>query len=131
MARCDRCRQENPAEAQVCGGCGARLFLRCPTCSTPNQPGSKFCHECGRALGGAAPRPLPPDNYTPPHLAQRILTSRAALEGERKLITVLFADIKGSMELLAGRDPEEAHALLNPVFLQMLDAVHRFEGTVN
>jgi class 3 adenylate cyclase len=82
-------------------------------------------------LGGAAPRPLPPDNYTPPHLAQRILTSRAALEGERKLITVLFADIKGSMELLAGRDPEEAHALLNPVFLQMLDAVHRFEGTVN
>ncbi len=131
MARCDRCQQESPAGALFCGGCGAPLLVTCPACGTRNPLGSKFCHECGRALGGSAPRPFPLDSYTPPHLAQRILTSRAVLEGERKLITVLFADMKGSMEILAGRDPEEAHALLNPIFLQMLDAVHRYDGTVN
>src|SRR5204863_4097664 len=65
------------------------------------------------------------------HLAERILTSRAALEGERKQVTVLFADLKGSMELLADRDPEEARAILDPVLERMMEAVHRYEGTVN
>ena len=69
--------------------------------------------------------------YTPPHLAEKILTSRSALEGERKQVTVLFADLKGSMELLADRDPEEARQLLDPVLERMMDAVHRYEGTVN
>jgi class 3 adenylate cyclase/tetratricopeptide (TPR) repeat protein len=69
--------------------------------------------------------------YTPPHLAEQILTSRSALEGERKQVTVLFADLKGSMELLAERDPEEARQLLDPVLERMMDAVHRYEGTVN
>ena len=72
-----------------------------------------------------------PDSYTPKHLAERILTSRAALEGERKQVTVLFADLKGSMELLADRDPEEARQLLDPVLERMMEAVHRYEGTVN
>jgi class 3 adenylate cyclase/tetratricopeptide (TPR) repeat protein len=75
---------------------------------------------------GRAPRA-----YTPAHLAEKILTSRAALEGERKQVTVLFADLKGSMELLADRDPEEARALLDPILERMMDAVHRYEGTVN
>jgi class 3 adenylate cyclase len=72
-----------------------------------------------------------PESYTPKHLAEKILTSKAALEGERKQVTVLFADLKGSMELLADRDPEEARKLLDPVLTLMMDAVHRYEGTVN
>ena len=72
-----------------------------------------------------------PESYTPKHLAEKILTSKAALEGERKQVTVLFADLKGSMELLADRDPEEARKLLDPVLERMMEAVHRYEGTVN
>ncbi len=90
--------------------------------------------------GGAASSPAPavtptptsaPLGYTPPYLAEKILTSRSALEGERKQVTVLFADLKGSMELLAERDPEEARQLLDPVLEHMMAAVHRYEGTVN
>src|SRR5262244_1873810 len=73
----------------------------------------------------------PPLAYTPPYLAEKILTSRMALEGERKLVTVLFADLKGSMELIRDLDPEQAQALLDPALHAMMDAVHRFEGTVN
>jgi class 3 adenylate cyclase len=72
-----------------------------------------------------------PHAYTPSHLAEKILTSRTALEGERKQVTVLFADLRGSMELLADRDPEEARQLLDPVLERMMVAVHRYEGTVN
>src|SRR5919108_4610253 len=72
-----------------------------------------------------------PLTYTPAYLAEKILTSRGALEGERKQVTVLFADLKGSMELLADRDPEGARQLLDPVLERMMDAVHRYEGTVN
>jgi class 3 adenylate cyclase len=88
--------------------------------------------------GGAEIVPAPardearaPRSYMPPHLAEKILTSRRALEGERKQVTVLFADLKGSMELLADRDPEEARQLLDPVLEPMMAAVHRYEGTVN
>jgi class 3 adenylate cyclase len=80
------------------------------------------------AVAAPAPAPLA---YTPPYLAEKILTSRTALEGERKQVTVLFADLKGSMELLADRDPEEARQLLDPVLDRMMEAVHRYEGTVN
>ena len=72
-----------------------------------------------------------PLSYTPPYLAEKILTTRSALEGERKQVTVLFADLKGSMALLADRDPEEARQLLDPVLERMMAAVHRYEGTVN
>jgi hypothetical protein len=77
------------------------------------------------------PPPQAPLAYTPPYLTEKILTSRGALEGERKQVTVLFADLKGSMELLADRDPEEARQLLDPVLERMMAAVHRYEGTVN
>jgi class 3 adenylate cyclase len=72
-----------------------------------------------------------PESYTPKHLAERIINSKAALEGERKQVTVLFADLKGSMELLGDRDPEEARKILDPVLELMMEAVHRYEGTVN
>src|SRR6266702_3963746 len=83
------------------------------------------------ALAPAATPAQAPLAYTPPYLAEKILTSRSALEGERKQVTVLFADLKGSMELLADRDPEEARQLLDPVLERLMAAVHRYEGTVN
>ncbi len=81
--------------------------------------------------GTAAAQFISPQTYTPKHLAEKILTSKSALEGERKQVTVLFADMKGSMELLADRDPEEARKLLDPILEHMMEAVHRYEGTVN
>src|SRR5262249_57137232 len=88
----------------------------------------------GHAVGSGSAVPvrwLAPETYTPKHLAEKILTSKSALEGERKQVTVLFADLKGSMELLADRDPEEARKILDPVLEVMMEAVHRYEGTVN
>jgi class 3 adenylate cyclase/tetratricopeptide (TPR) repeat protein len=96
--------------------------------------GARFCLQCGQpvAAGTAAPIRSPaPETYTPKHLAERILMSKAALEGERKQVTVLFADTKGSTEMLAERDPEEARKLLDPILERMMEAVHRYEGTVN
>ena len=90
--------------------------------------------QCGQAMTAvpAAPVRSPsPETYTPRHLAEKILTSKAALEGERKQVTILFADLKGSMELMADRDPEEARRVLDPVLERMMEAVHRYEGTVN
>src|SRR5207249_10143334 len=81
--------------------------------------------------GAARSRYAPPAAYTPKHLAEKILTSKLTLEGERKQVTVLFADLKASMELLADRDPEEARKLLGPVLEHMMEAVHRYEATVN
>jgi uncharacterized OB-fold protein len=118
--RCPHCQQDNPAEARFCNGCGARLQLTCPSCGHVNPPGGRFCNGCGtkpteQARVGTETRLASPETYTPKHLAERILTSKAALEGERKQVTVLFADLKGSMELLADRDAEEARKLLDPV----------------
>ena len=108
--------------------------MTCLACGFVAEPGSRFCGGCGRPLsGGPAPDPrwASPEAYTPRHIADRIRTSRPAVEGERKQVTVLFADLKGSLEMLADRDPEEARALLDPVLELMMDAVHRYEGTVN
>ena len=131
--RCSRCRHDNAAGAKFCGECGARLEAACAACGTANPPGNKFCQECGAALGGGRPdtRFASPDAYTPSHLARKILTARASLPGERKKVTVLFADLKGSLELMADRDPEDARALLDGVIERLMEAVHRFEGTVN
>jgi class 3 adenylate cyclase len=109
--------------ARACAKCGRRL-----------SPTSKFCPECAHPTGLDAPattRFTLLEGYTPKHLAEKILGSKAALEGERKLVTVLFADLKGSMEFLADRDPEEARKILDPVLEHMMEAVHRYEGTVN
>ncbi len=134
--KCPRCQQENAPQAKFCNGCGGRLERACPSCAHPNPPESRFCNECGQSLEVApaptpATRPASPGAYTPKHLAEKILTSKSALEGERKQVTVLFADLKGSMELLADRDPEQARQLLDPVLERMMEAVHRYEGTVN
>src|SRR6266498_856020 len=128
--KCPRCQHENPAGVKLCG---ERLESACPACGASNPPGNKFCGQCGAALVQApsATKFTSPETYTPKHLAEKILTSKAALGGERKQVTVLFADMKGSMELLADRDPEEARKLLDPVIEHMMEAVHRYEGTVS
>jgi class 3 adenylate cyclase/tetratricopeptide (TPR) repeat protein len=131
---CPQCRQDNPPGAKFCSGCGGRLEAVCPACGHPTLPGGRFCNECGKPVASASaapPAPVSPQSYTPRYLAEKILTSRHALEGERKQVTVLFADIKGSLELLSDRDPEEARKLLDPVLERMMEAVHRYEGTVN
>src|SRR5262245_56780279 len=131
--QCPQCGQENAVEMKFCGECGTRLAVLCRQCGARNAPAQKFCGQCGARLeSGASSRQLPtPDAYTPEHLVEKILSSRTALEGERKHVTVLFADLKGSMELLADQDPEEARKLLDPVLEHMMEAVHRFEGTIN
>jgi class 3 adenylate cyclase/pimeloyl-ACP methyl ester carboxylesterase len=131
--QCPRCQQENPPQARFCMKCAAGLTLTCAKCHTELPTSAAFCFGCGQPVAGApaAQRRASPESYTPKHLAEKILTSKAALEGERKQVTVLFADLKGSMELLADRDPEEARKLLDPVLERMMDAVHRYEGTVN
>jgi class 3 adenylate cyclase/tetratricopeptide (TPR) repeat protein len=133
--QCPRCQAENREGRRFCAECGASLALPCAGCGFSNEPGEKFCGGCGVPLTSARRTPEPtassPQSYTPPHLTEKILASRAALEGERKQVTVLFADLKGSLELLADRDPEEARQLLDPVLERMIEAVHRYEGTVN
>ncbi len=107
--------------------------MNCSACSFENPPGFRFCGECGATLDSAdssGPERVP-GAYTPKHLADKILQSKSALEGERKQVTVLFADVKGSVELSGQVDPEEWHGVMDR-FLQILaDGVHRFEGTVN
>src|SRR5215510_8289863 len=135
--QCPQCQHENSATAKFCEECGRLLRARCPACGFEPAPSAKFCPECGQRLTSPAPAAaspvafVPSQAYTPPHLAEKILTSRRALEGERKQVTVLFADLKGSMELLAERDPEEARQILDPVLERLMAAVHRYEGTVN
>ena len=111
------------------------LALPCPSCGYSNEPGEKYCGGCGLALTRRRPTPdstaRVPHAYTPSYLADKILTLKSALEGERKQVTVLFADLKDSTELIRGIDPEAAQRLLDPALQRMMDAVHRFEGTVN
>ena len=130
--KCPRCQHENPPAQKFCGECGARLTAACRACGASNPPEQRFCGECGASLDAPpTSRFASAQQYTPKHLAERILSSKEALEGERKQITVLFADLKGSTELIADRDPEEARKLLDPVLEKMMEAVHRYEGTVN
>src|SRR5881409_623305 len=135
--KCPRCQAENRERARFCRECGATFGAVCSSCGAKVEAGSKFCDGCGApvdattAPGPGSSRFASPESYIPKHLAEKILTSKSAMEGERKHVTVLFADLKGSMELLADRDPEEARRILDPVLERMMEAVHRYEGTVN
>ncbi len=131
---CPRCRHEDPASSRFCTECGARLAPSCASCGAELAEGVRFCGACGLSVEAqrtGQTRFASPEAYTPRHLAEKILTLRSAIAGERKQVTVLFADLKGSMELLADRDPEETRKLLDPVLEHMMDAVHQYEGTVN
>src|SRR5215471_11370489 len=131
---CPRCRTVNPPEARFCLECATPLLSRCSSCGAPLIAAAKSCVICAHPVARAreqASRFDVPATYTPGHLAETILNSKASLEGERKQATVLFADLKGSMELLVDRDPEEARQILDPVLEHMMEAVHWYEGTVN
>lgn len=135
---CPRCNNQNPDTAAFCDACGARLETACPNCGEPNRRYAKFCRNCGQSINqttNTAPTPIAgtpaPDTYVPKHLSEKILATRHTLEGERKQVTVLFADIRGSTKLLEELDPEEAQKTVDPVLHVMMDAVHRYEGTVN
>ena len=127
--RCPRCGEENRPTASFCVTCGARLGIDCTQCGASLTQQNKFCPDCGHPV--LRPRFAAPEDYTPRRLADKILAASRTLEGERRQVTVLFADLKGSMELVAPRDPEEALGILDPVLELMMEAVHHFEGTVN
>src|SRR5262249_25769408 len=114
-----------------CTECGRRLGRACAACGTAAEADEKFCGSCGAPLGEQATAERAPAAYTPKHLAEKILTSRSALEGERKQVTVLFADVKGSMDLAEQVDPEEWHKIMDRFFAILSEGVHRFEGTIN
>ena len=137
---CTTCGFEHPVGIKFSGDCGGRLHSSCAACGAENPPAFKFCGACGTAMTIATSHKLkaesqirtqPPAPIPPHHLAEKILTSRAALEGERKQVTVLFADVKGSMDLAEQLDPEEWHKNMDRFFQILTDGVHRFEGTVN
>jgi Double zinc ribbon len=122
--KCAQCQHENRPGAKFCEECAAPLARVCANCGAPLSVTAKFCSECAHPAGqgaqAASQRFGAPEAYTPKHLAEKILTSKTALEGERKQVTVLFADVKGSMELLGDRDPEEARKILDPVLMLMM-----------
>ncbi|KWR85539.1 adenylate/guanylate cyclase domain-containing protein [Cupriavidus sp. IDO] len=142
--RCANCGFENLAQGNFCEECGARLVRNCPGCGAETSPLAKFCGACGIPLNGfipgeperPGPKGLAPVHYTPPHLAERILTEQAAREakgeetGERKTITALFADMAGSTALIQDLDPEEVRHLIDPVVTLMMEAVHHYEGYI-
>jgi class 3 adenylate cyclase/tetratricopeptide (TPR) repeat protein len=133
--QCPKCDAENADSARFCGECGHALIaeIDCPRCRAGNLAANRYCNRCGSALRQAKTDGWPPAQlpYTPRHLAEKILTVRSALEGERKQVTVLFVDVKGSMDLAARVDPEEWHSILDRFFQILADGVHRFEGTIN
>lgn len=132
---CPSCGHENREGARFCGSCAAPLSgdVACPGCGAANPSGQPFCDACAHPLeGGPAPSVRPtPVSYTPKHLADRIFNTRSAVEGERKHVTVLFADLVDSVPLFERTDPEEMHALMDRCFQAILPEVHRYEGTIN
>jgi len=132
--KCPRCQHENPQGARFCEECAAALARTCSNCGTPLSATAKFCHACAHpvAAGESTPaRFASPEAYTPKHLAEKILTSKSTLEGERKQVTVLFVDVSGFTSLSERLDPEEVHRFMTRTFELMLAEVHRYEGTVN
>src|SRR5262245_24167706 len=135
---CQNCAHDNPSGVKFCGECGARLQTPCPACGATNPPANKFCGECGASLTTAPASALTPparyaspEAYTPKHLAEKILTSRGAMEGERKGVSVMFSDVSGFTAMSEKLDPEDVHAIMVGAFEVILNEVHRYEGTIN
>jgi class 3 adenylate cyclase len=132
--RCPACCHENRAGARFCGECATPLgrIAACASCGAKNPLEQKFCDACGAALRRAETGPTrDPRAYTPAHLAEKILSLRSAIEGERKQVTVLFADVQGSMDLAESVDAEAWHRIMDRFFAILSDGIHRFEGTIN
>ena len=132
---CPNCQFNNRSGAKFCKKCGTKFELLCPHCGHTTDPDSEFCDECGHDLHRpveTSPLDLSePKSYTPKHLVDKILTTRSSIEGERKLVTVLFADVAGFTSLSGKLDPEEVHGIMNGCFKILMDEIHWYEGTIN
>lgn len=133
--KCPKCHFDNPEYMQFCGKCGAKLENICPQCKSSNPFEFNFCGKCGHALGepekAHALDYSEPQTYTPKHLADKILTTRSSIEGERKQVTVLFADVANFTSISEKLDPEETHSIMDGCFRILMDEIHRFDGTIN
>jgi class 3 adenylate cyclase/tetratricopeptide (TPR) repeat protein len=135
---CPSCDFLNREKAKYCKECGAKLDLVCPECGNKIDSDTKFCDECGYKFETVVKDKEPsqlqldkPKSYIPQHLADKILATRSSIQGERKLITVLFADIKGSTSIGENLDPEELRSIIEKSFQISMEEIHRFEGTIN
>lgn len=133
--KCPKCQFENPVGAKFCNECGDKLGLVCTQCNKTNPPVSKFCNICGHNLNGLNRPPgidyANPQSYTPKFLADKILTTRSSIEGERKLVTVLFADVANYTSISEKLDPEEIHQIMDGCFTILMEKIHKYEGTIN
>jgi tetratricopeptide (TPR) repeat protein len=133
--KCPKCQFENRNGVKFCEQCGAKMELECPNCGAKIPLDSKFCGECGHDL--VVPKEVPPidynqpQSYTPKFLADKILTTRSSIEGERKLVTVLFADIANYTSIAEKLDPEVVHDIMDGCFRILIDEIHEYEGTIN
>ena len=133
--QCPNCQVENREGAKFCNECGHKFDITCPECNASNRVSSKFCDECGydlRKPKKVSPRDYSdPQSYTPKFLADKILTSRSSIEGERKLVTVMFADVANYTAMSEKLDPEEVHQIMDGCFKILMDEIHKYEGTIN
>jgi hypothetical protein len=133
--QCPKCQADNREGVKFCEDCGAKMEVQCPECRSVIPLGKRFCGDCGYDL--KKPKAAPtidyqqPRSYTPNFIAEKILTSRSAIEGERKLVTVLFADVAGFTSMSEKLDPEEVHQIMDGCFKILMDEIHRYEGTIN
>src|SRR5271170_5676737 len=129
---CAKCNNDNQADASFCESCGSKLELACPACKASLSLGARLCKKCGTAVGAARPASASTNPISSYQI--KVATDRDSIsqhiDGERKTVTALFADIKGSMDLMEDLDPEEARAIVDPALKLMMDAVHRYGGYV-
>ena len=133
--QCPKCQFENREGANLCNECGYKFELACPECAASNRVGRKFCDACGNDLRTSQAAfsidYSSPQSYTPKFLADKILNTRSSLEGERKLVTVLFADVANHTAMSEKLDPEEVHRIMDGCFKILMNEIHRHEGTIN
>ena len=133
--KCPECQFDNREGARFCGECGHEFEVTCPECETNNRAENKFCDACGYDLRKPVEAPpvdySKPQSYTPKFLADKILINRSSIEGERKLVTVLFADVANYTSMSEKLDPEEVHQIMDGCFKILMDEIHKYEGTIN
>ena len=133
--KCRKCQAENRDGIKFCEECGAPMEMECPNCSATIPLGKKFCGQCGQKLDSESPSPTidyqRPESYTPKFMAEKILTTRSSIQGERKIVTVLFGDVAGYTSMSEKLDPEDVHQIMDGCFKILMDEIHRYEGTIN